>query len=103
MAPLLIKNMDTIKDACIKHKVKSLYVFGSAVTENFSKDSDIDFLYIFKKDEIPFDHYADNFFDLLFFLEDTLKRKIDLVPEEKLKNPYFISKVNSEKIKIYGS
>lgn len=37
-------NLIQINDACIKYNIKSLYLFGSATTENFSKESDLDFL-----------------------------------------------------------
>lgn len=104
MAPLITENIDQIIAACKKHHVKNLYVFGSAVRENdFNEESDVDFLYNFKKEEIPLDDYADNYFDLLFALEDMLYRKIDLVPEEKVRNPFFLKQVNAEKIKIYGN
>ncbi len=104
MAPLIIENIDQIIAACEKHHIKNLYIFGSAVRENdFNEESDVDFLYNFKKEEIPLDDYADNYFDLLFALEDMLYRKIDLVPEEKIRNPFFLKQVNAEKIKIYGN
>lgn len=45
---------------------------------------------------------TDNYFEFLFSLENILKRHIDLVPAEKLKNPYLLRQINNEKIKIYG-
>lgn len=102
MAPLITENIEEIISACNRYKVKHLYLFGSAARgSDFNEESDIDFLYNFKKEEIPFPDYADNFFDLLFALEDMLNRKIDLVPEEKIKNPFFLKQVNAEKIKLY--
>ncbi len=88
MASVIENNIEEIQKACKKHKLKSLFVFGSAVTNEFNKNSDVDFLYNF---------------EFLFRLEDLLKRKIDLVPEEKIKNPYFLKQVNTGKVKIYGS
>lgn len=50
MAPLITENIDQIIAACKRHHLKNLYVFGSAVRENdFNEDSDVDFLYNFKK------------------------------------------------------
>lgn len=90
MAPLITDNIEQIISACKRHKLKHLYLFGSAARGNdINEKSDVDFLYNFKKEEIEFPNYADNFFDLLFTLEDMLHRKIDLVPEEKIKNPFF--------------
>lgn len=104
MAPLIKENIEHIVSACEKHKVKHLYLFGSAARgSDFSVKSDVDFLYNFKKEEIEFNNYAENFFDFLFELENMLNRKIDLVPDEKIKNPFFLKHVNAEKIKIYGN
>ena len=103
MAPLIEKNKDKIILACDKHRLKHLFVFGSAARGNdFTENSDIDFLYAFDKEKIEFDSYADNYFDFRFGLEDLLKRNIDLIPEEKLTNPYLIKSIDRDKIKIYG-
>ncbi len=102
MAPLITENIEQIISACKRHKVKYLYIFGSAARgSDFKEDSDVDFLYNFKKEEIPFLDYADNYFDFLFALEDLLGRKIDLVPDEKIRNPFLLKHINADKIKIY--
>ncbi len=89
---------------CDKHMLKYLFVIGSAARgDDFSDSSDVDFLYAFDKDKIDFDKYADNYFAFLFQLENLFRRKVDLVPDEKIRNPYFLKQVNSEKIKIYGN
>jgi len=47
----LIKNkLQEIVKTCELMRVKSLYLFGSGVREDFSKDSDFDFLFTFKND-----------------------------------------------------
>ena len=35
---------EDIDDLCRKHKVKSLYAFGSVVTGKFNPESDVDFI-----------------------------------------------------------
>ncbi|HEX8278918.1 MAG TPA: nucleotidyltransferase domain-containing protein [Segetibacter sp.] len=103
MAPLIEKNKYKIISTCLKHNLKYLYLFGSAAREtDFTTESDIDFLYAFDKEKIQFDNYADNYFAFRFTVEDLLKRNIDLVPEERLTNPYLIKSINRDKIKIYG-
>ena len=57
----------------------------------------------FNKDEIVEMDYADNYFDLLFSLQELLNRKVDLVAEEKLRNPYFIDSINRSKELVYES
>jgi predicted nucleotidyltransferase len=104
MVTLIEQNIGSIQDVCKKHHVKSLYLIGSATgATDFSAESDVDFLYRFNKSEIAEMDYADNYFSLLFSLQELLKRKIDLVPEEKLHNPYFIQSINRNKLKLYES
>ena len=71
--------------------------------KKFYKKSDLDFLFQFKKDKhgSPVSKY--DYFDLLFELERITGKKIDLVAEEKIKNKFFLRRVNREKIKIYES
>jgi predicted nucleotidyltransferase len=102
MVALVENNMAAIRDFCKKHHVKSLYLIGSATTDSFfNSESDVDFLYRFNKDEIVEMDYADNYFDLLFSLQELLNRKVDLVAEEKLRNPYFIESINLTRTLIY--
>ncbi len=97
----LTPHIPQIQKLCKQHKVERLYAFGSVLTERFSEDSDVDFLYKFRNDVSLFE-YADNFFELQDDLEKTLHRSIDLVSEKDLKNPYFIKEVNATKQLIYG-
>ncbi len=94
------KNMDKIVALCSKHKVASLFVFGSILTNRFKKTSDIDFLVDFAGVDLY--DYADNYFDLKESLEDLLKRKIDLLEDKAVKNPYLRKSIDSSKKIIYG-
>ncbi len=94
--------LDKIISLCKTMQVKSLFVFGSAARgKDFTHDSDIDFLYRYIKDEKGFPIAGYDYFDLLFKLEEITGRKVDLVAEEKIKNQYFIERIEQEKIKIY--
>ena len=46
--------ISSLKNLCQQNKVKSLYVFGSALNANFKKESDIDFLVKFKPKQKAF-------------------------------------------------
>jgi predicted nucleotidyltransferase len=46
--------------------------------------------------------YGDNYYDLKFSLETILKRKVDLLEEKAVKNPYFKQSLNQNKVLIYG-
>lgn len=98
---LIRANIRRIYELCHLYKVKSLYVFGSVLTPRFNKESDIDLLVKFNKESIPLTQYADNFFDLQFALEDLFRRKVDLVCDDAIKNPYFRQEVDSKKELIY--
>ena len=89
-----------INALCEKHKVKSLYAFGSVLTPDFNIHSDIDLIVDFK--EVDVKDYADNYFDLKFSLQDIFKRQIDLLEEQAIKNPYFKQVVNKTKELVYG-
>ena len=90
---------DIIK-LCELHKVKSLYAFGSVLTDKFDKESDIDLIVDFT--DVAVEDYADNYFDFKFSLQDIFKRPIDLLEEKALKNPYFIQSLNRQKQLVYG-
>ena len=97
----LNSHIPQIRELCKQNKVERLYAFGSVLTERFSEDSDVDFLYTFKKD-IPLLDVVDYYFRLQNDLEKTLSRNVDLTSEKDLTNPYFIKEVNATKQLIYG-
>ena len=85
---------------CETHKVKSLYAFGSVLTDKFNSESDIDLIVDFAN--IPVEDYADNYFDLKFSLQEVLNRPIDLLEEKAIRNPYFRQSVNQQRQLVYG-
>src|SRR5829696_3168475 len=90
-----------IQTLCAKHSVRKLYVFGSVLTDKFSKDSDIDLLVDFEPLDISL--YAENYFSLKFALQDTLLRPVDLLEEKAIKNPYFKKSIENQRQLIYAS
>lgn len=97
---LINQNKEIIKNLCETHNVDKLYLFGSATTTKFNEESDIDFLVKFK----PFDLklYFVNYIDFKSKLKELLRKEIDLVEEQTLKNPYLISSIDENKELIYG-
>jgi hypothetical protein len=89
-----------IQNLCKAHKVKSLYAFGSVLTDKFNSESDVDFIVDFQQLDVL--DYGDNYYDLKFSLENILKRNVDLLEEKAIKNPYFRKTVNQNKKLIYG-
>ena len=90
-----------INSLCVKHKVNTLFAFGSVLLETFNNESDIDLLVNFEPIDIA--KYADNYYDLKFSLQNLLKRKIDLIEEKAISNPYFLKAINNNKKLIYGT
>lgn len=58
--------------------------------------SDIDLLIEFDP-SITMEEYADNYFSLLDHLVELFKKKIDLVTNRSLSNPYFIADIEQGK------
>ena len=96
MNTLLSDNSLYIHTLCKNNKVKTLYVFGSILTPKFNKDSDIDFIVDFQEQDVL--EYTTHYFNLKFGLEALFDRKIDLLEQQAIKNPYFL---NEKKQLIY--
>ena len=93
--------LSILKAICVAYDVKTMHLFGSACTDRFNADSDIDILVSFK--ELSIEKYTDNYFFLHEELEKLFERKIDLVTENSLSNPYFIESVEETKQLLYAA
>ena len=49
---IIEKNISKVIALCKQYKVKTLFVFGSVLTDKFHKDSDVDLLVDFNKNDI---------------------------------------------------
>ena len=76
-----------------------MYAFGSVLTPNFNRKSDVDLIVDFK--EIDVKDYADNYFNFKFSLQDILNRRVDLLEDQAIKNPYFKEELNKKKVIVY--
>jgi len=85
---------------CKTYKVKSLYAFGSIVTDKFNPESDVDLIVDFQQLDVL--DYGDNYYNLKFSLEAIFKRNVDLLEEKAIRNPYFLKTLNQNKKLIYG-
>jgi len=101
MQGIIKNNTANIVKICEAYDVKALYVFGSVCSDKFTEESDIDILISFK--EISVEKYTDNYFELHYKLEELFGRKIDLVTENSLSNPYFIQSIEKTKHLIYAA
>jgi predicted nucleotidyltransferase len=71
--------------------VRRLGIFGSIARDEHHAESDIDLLVEFQKGTKTFD----NFIHLVFFLEDLLGRKVELVTTDSL-SPYIGPRILKE-------
>ncbi len=94
------QNIEAIKTLCARYKVSKLFAFGSVLTEKFNSESDIDLLVDF--DNVGVDNYADNYYDFKFSLQDTFRRKVDLLEDKAIRNPYMRQSIDLSKKLIYG-
>ena len=97
---ILKNHIESLKQLCDAHHVATMYVFGSALRNDFSATSDIDFLVRFKP--IAPSGYFDNYMDFKHQLEHLLGRDVDLLEEQALKNPVLINAINRDKAMVYG-
>lgn len=102
MISLLEQHREAIADLCKKYGVERLEVFGSAARgSDFEPEhSDIDLIVHFAPHPTltPFVQY----FELEEALSTLLGRKIDLVMEGAMRNPYFIRSANAHRQALYG-
>ena len=101
MNRIISDKIDELKRLCNLYKVRSMYAFGSVCTNRFNDNSDIDLLISFEN--LSIEQYTDNYFDLHYKLQDLFNRKIDLLTDKSLSNPYFIKGMEQTKQLIYAA
>ena len=96
----ILKQETDFKTLCQKHNVKSLYAFGSSTTENFDfNKSDIDLL-VEIEDIDPIER-GEKLISLWDTFELFFHRKVDLLTDSSIHNPYLRKSIDSTKILIY--
>jgi predicted nucleotidyltransferase len=98
MEPIM-RNIEVIVTICKEHRVSSLFVFGSVVTDSFQEGSDIDFIVDFSG--VTLNEYADNYFSLKHALEKIFDRRIDLLEEKAITNPFLRQSIDATKQVVY--
>ncbi len=94
------QHKETISRLCKNYGIARFEIFGSALGEDFGAESDIDCLIDFTEDG---GNYFERYFDFKDELEKLFGRKIDLVVEKAIRNPYFKQNVNETKQLIYAA
>ncbi len=100
MQKIIDNNIDKITILCRDHNVKRLFVFGSVCTNKFNESSDIDLLISFNT--MSHGDYADNYFVVAEKFKELFKRRVDLVTDKSLSNPFFINSIMKNRRLLYG-
>lgn len=97
---LIKERHDDFLSLCQKHKVSKIYAFGSSITNRFDPTkSDIDLLVDLDiQDPIE---YGETLLLLWDNLELLFKRKVDLLTDDSIHNPYLRKSIESTKKLIY--
>ncbi|MCQ2275252.1 MAG: nucleotidyltransferase domain-containing protein [Bacteroidales bacterium] len=97
---IIERNIGMIMALCEKHKVRSLSVFGSVLTDRFNDESDVDFVVDFAAMDIA--DYADNYLNMQMSLSQLLGREVDLLEDKAIRNPILRQNIDRTKQVIYG-
>ena len=90
---------DEIVSVCRKYRVKSLGVFGSALSEDFNENSDIDLLIELDSAKNGIVRYM----NVKFELETLLKYPVDLVMPKAIKNNRIKNHILSDVRSLYAA
>ena len=96
----ILKQKSDFRTLCKNHKVRYLYAFGSATNDRFdANSSDIDLL-VEINDPDPIER-GEKLFSLWDTLEFFFHRKVDLLTDSSIRNPYLRKSIDSTKVLIY--
>jgi len=99
--PFLEQRRTRLNKLCTEFKVSQLYAFGSVVSGSFQEDSsDIDLQVILMPFEDPVEKGM-MLMELWDALETLFGRKVDLLTDQPITNPYFRERVERTKKLVY--
>ena len=82
---------ERIAEFCRKWQIKELSLFGSALTEEFRADSDVDLLVVFQDPQRSFGPWMGELQEMQSELEAIFGRKVDLVRRDSVdRSPNYI-------------
>lgn len=99
MDALVKNNLTSIQQLLTKYNVERAYLFGSAAKGSMNLESDIDILVHFSPN-LDAIEYGNNYFDLMYALQNLLNKDVDLVAEETITNPFLLQSINKDKVSI---
>jgi uncharacterized protein len=98
---LAIKRSE-LNELCRKFRVRRLSAFGSALTERFDEEkSDLDFVVEFEP--LPKGEHAKTYFGLIEALQGLFGRRVDLLEQDAIRNPYVKQEIDRTQQNLYGA
>ena len=102
MHPIVEAKLPEIAELCRRHHVKRLELFGSAATGKFDPaSSDVDFLVEFPPEARK--PWGGELQDLKEDLEKLFERKVDLISNREIENPYKRKSINASRRLVYAA
>ncbi|MEO7453134.1 MAG: nucleotidyltransferase domain-containing protein [Fimbriimonadales bacterium] len=100
---LIDKNIGDIVTLCRRYHVVRLSLFGSALSAEWDEGrSDIDFLVVYGPERFSLDP-LDAVVGLQIDLEELLRRKVDVVDADAIRNPVFRTTAQEEAVELYAA
>ncbi len=97
---IIAQNADELTTLCQQFGIAQLYAFGSVVTHRFdSEKSDLDFLV--ELEPMPPLVRGEHLIGLWEALETLFARRVDLLTDQPIKNPYLKDNIHRTKQLIY--
>lgn len=102
MSPFIDDHRVALEELCRRYGVRSLFLFGSAASDDFDPGrSDVDLLVEFEA--LPPGGYADAYFGLRESLEDLFGRDVDLVALSAVRNPSIKADIERTRTLLYAA
>lgn len=96
----IISHRQNLIVLCQRYRVRRLQLFGSAASGNFKPaTSDLDFIAEFGDTQAL--DYADRYLDFAEALERLFQRRVDVITQRSIRNPYFQAEVEKTAQTIY--
>lgn len=99
---LVERNLEDITRLCRQYRVRRLAAFGSILRGDFEPErSDADFLVEFEA--LPVAERVQNYLGLREALASLLARRVDLVEDGAIRNPYILKRVAEQEQVLYAA
>ena len=103
MIALIDEHLEEVSELCRRYQVARLDLFGSATTDAFDPaSSDLDFIVAYRTDADP-DPWFRKHLELEAALAELFDRPVDLVIEQRFRNPYFAEAVEQTRTRLYAA